>query len=220
MESVIPLSAVAIIEVGIGNTASLDSAFRKAGIQSVVVRDPDSLDSSFSRIVLPGVGNFEAFGRSLRQAGFWQKVTDLASDGSSSLLGVCVGAQIFFTGSEECSSAKGLGLVDGVVRKISTIESKTIPRVGWDYLDYSPRNNRVEDPSPSGSLDPRYFFSHSFCMSPSDESSVVASPRSAPSIPAIVRQRNLVAVQFHPERSGKFGQRFLQRFAEGAFDAA
>lgn len=213
--SVAKLQSIAIIDSGIGNTASLHSAFQKSGVEVVIVSEPGRL-TDFRRLVLPGVGNFEAFGRALLRRDLWPAIIDIASRGSNNLLGICVGAQILFGGSEESSSAPGLNLLGGVVRRINPEESEISPRVGWDVLNYS---DAFSPPNPAGlTAQARYFFSHSFCMDPTEKSAILATCGNSRTIPAIVRQGNLLAIQFHPERSGVFGQRLLKDFARGLFD--
>ena len=211
---------IAIVDVGIGNTVSIQETFRKAGVSTVVLRDPISLNSSLRKYVLPGVGNFAAFGRALRQSGWWWELLNISSREENRLMGICVGAQILFAQSEESISAEGLNLLEGEVRKVTSSESRYVPRIGWDYLAYRANIGGRKNAAGNGSPEPRYYFSHSYCMNPLDSSLIYATSRSAPTVPTIVRSNNLLAVQFHPDRSGVFGQRFLRDFAEGALDVA
>jgi len=212
-------NTVGIIDVGIGNTASLISALKKSGVNAVAVTQPGDLHS-FSRLMLPGVGNFAAFGRALKDRGFWEPVKELANREGKSLLGICVGAQILLSGSEESPLVDGLNLIDGAVRKILPQEARLIPRVGWDSLHFTEASGLSEQFTDASHPHARYFFSHSFCMDPSDPSTILAVSNISTTIPTIVRRRNLFAVQFHPERSGISGQKFLRDFTEGLFDAS
>ena len=211
---------IAIVDVGIGNTVSIRETFRKAGVGTVVLRDPVSLNSSYRKYVLPGVGNFAAFGRALRQSGWWWELLEISSREENRLLGICVGAQILFSQSDESILSEGLNLLEGEVRNITLSESRHVPRVGWDYLEHRVHKSGRKKTVELGSPEPRYYFSHSYCMNPSDSSAIYATSRSAPTIPTIVRSHNLLAVQFHPDRSGVHGERFLRDFAEGVFDVA
>jgi imidazole glycerol phosphate synthase glutamine amidotransferase subunit len=219
MDDALRQNTVAIIDAGIGNTSSLSSAFQKSGVDAITVRDPDRL-GSFRLFALPGVGNFEAFGRALRQTGLGSEIAALAGLRGNRLLGICVGAQILQSSSEESPSAEGLNLIDGRVRKISREESNCIPRVGWDFLDFAPSYGSAIEVVDEPSSQHRFFFSHSFCMNPTNELDVIATCGSAPTVPAVVQQGNLLAIQFHPERSGHFGQRFLSAFAQGSLSVS
>lgn len=216
-------SPVGVVQVGIGNFASLLTAFREAGHSAVAVTEPDDL-KDFSKAVLPGVGNFGAFGLQLRDSGFGEALVAYCSRPDTYLLGVCVGAQILMNRSEESPDQEGLGLLGGYVRRVTEEESHRVPRIGWDYLcparnrDPTDANNQSRDAVHT--LGPRYYFAHSYCMQPDNESAVVAVSNSSRSIPAIVRQSNILAVQFHPERSGVSGRLFLDQFMTGGFRAS
>jgi imidazole glycerol phosphate synthase glutamine amidotransferase subunit len=198
------------------------AAFREAGHNAVGVTEPGDL-ACFTHLVLPGVGSFGAFGRVLKDTGFWAALIGFSSRPDASLLGVCVGAQILMRASEESPSAEGLGLLSGYVRRVRDEESDRVPRIGWDYLHATRKGGfralTNQNQGPGQALGPRFYFAHSYCMQPDDDSAVVAVSDSSRSIPAIVQKSNVVAVQFHPERSGIFGRVFLDQFATGSFHA-
>lgn len=210
---------LAIISAGVGNVVSLSSMLMRIGVVHEIIDDASRL-AKYDKVILAGVGNFGAFVNSLADRGFVAPLRDYVRNPNTSILGVCVGAQALFGSSEEAPKTEGLGLVEGHVRKISPKESRHIPRIGWDYLAISDPHREIESfPRDLLAKKNRYFFSHSFCIDPADSTIVIAFSRSAPTIPAMFRARNVLGVQFHPERSGRFGSEFLKNFAEGRFDA-
>ena len=208
-------SKLAIIDAGVGNVVSISSMLRRAGILHEIVDEPAKL-AYYDRILLAGVGSFGALSENLVSRGFERPLREYITNPRFSLLGVCAGAQVLFGSSEEAPNARGLGLVAGRVRKVLSRESHAIPRIGWDYLEVPDsihdNNSFIAGILANGN---RFFFSHSYCIEPDDSSIVLASCRSAPTIPAVFVAGNVLGVQFHPERSGVFGSTLLRNFAEG-----
>lgn len=170
----------------------------------------------FDRIILPGVGNFGEFSRQLRSLGFTEPLKDFVRKQRGLLLGICVGAQILFEASEESPLEEGLGIISGKVLEVPGDQTAPVPRIGWDRLalvNAGPLSTKILENSN------RYFFAHSYFMSPTDSSSVVAVSSSNPSIPAIVSIAGVTALQFHPERSSNYGKQVLLDFSRRAPDA-
>ena len=213
------MGSVGILDVGVGNVSTLLSIFRSMEIQVNRITAPSEI-SACSRLILPGVGNFGAFMQAVRQNGFDDYIKGSALELKLPILGICVGAQALFESSEESPETAGLGIIAGTNVQISEKEARKIPRVGWDYIVPSKigRDQRSLAQAP-GSLEGRYFFSHGYRFSPKNHELVLSSSGTSIAIPAIIRQENILCVQFHPERSLNSGRNFLREFHIGVFDA-
>lgn len=209
---------IGLIDVGIGNWASLLSLMRPLGSNPVVVRRGENFQH-YDRIILPGVGNFGAFSSALKASGMWEELRNGVVTGAVPMLGICVGAQILLDSSEESETEEGLGIIPGVVRQLSPDLTRTIPRIGWDYLDVSSNSGLSGGAIESLSSPNRFYFSHSYFVIPIDRAVVKATSRSSSDIPAVISHGHVVGVQFHPERSSKFGASFLGAYLRGFFDA-
>ncbi len=188
----------AVIDYGIGNLFSISCSLRKVGVDvdivsaSQRVRDVDA-------VVLPGVGNFKAGSQNLMA--FRQNILGPVGNGVL-LFGVCLGMQLLFEKSEE-SAGIGLGLLKGQVVRLPR-QVKT-PHMGWNTLRISKPSSFLE-----GVNEKDYFyFVHSYYGTPSESDIVIAKTDYGLSFPSVVAQDNIYGTQFHPEKSGKLGQRVL-----------
>ncbi len=188
---------LAVVDLAYGNIGSIAFAFERLGCTATVTADPDALAAA-SHIVLPGVGAAGfAMGRidALGLAGPLRHATQ-------PVLGICLGMQLLYERSEE-DDATCLGLVPGSVRKMAATDDRPVPHMGWSRLT-------VTDDG-IGLADGDYvYFAHSFACADGPDS--VATADYGTKIPAAVRHRNFTGAQFHPERSGEAGARFLQAF--------
>lgn len=181
-----------------GNLGSISRTLTRMGVPFRLVgtdREPDG-----SRpIILPGVGAFGAVMRSLRENQFDQTIIKLVKAGTP-FLGVCVGLQVLFDESEEAPGVKGLGLINGRVLKFQ--EGK-VPQIGWNLI--KPVNDRSWN---SGYV----YFVNSYYAKPDSESVVLYKSDYYQSFCAAVKTGNITAFQFHPEKSGEFGESLLRRW--------
>lgn len=199
-----------IIDYDIGNVRSLAKAFEAAGTLPLRTDEPEAIAAA-DRLVLPGVGAFGACAAALRARGLFELVADRARAGVP-LLGVCVGMQILFEASEERGLHDGLALLPGrVVRFAERTDADgralKVPHMGWNRL--SPLANH---PVVDGRADHVYFV-HSYHASPTNSDDVLATVSYGIDVPAIVGRRNIIGVQFHPEKSHTAGLALLRRFA-------
>jgi glutamine amidotransferase len=196
---------IAIIDYGAGNLPSVERALRKLGAETEIATRPDQLFAA-KVIVLPGVGHFSAFVEGLRERGLTSSLRT-AYDAGVPILGICLGLQALFASSEEAPGEEGLCFLPGEVRALpKTVKS---PHIGWNQLE------RLK-PSPllRGIPDDAYFyFAHSYAAPASPEHTVAACDHGFP-FAAVVEQRNLMGVQFHPEKSGEAGAALLSNFVE------
>jgi len=188
---------LAIIDIGCGNIGSVGIAFERFGLTPIITSDPAEIASA-DRVVLPGVGAAGFAMEQIEARGLKQVLTSLEQP----MLGICLGMQLLFEESEE-EDVACLGVIEGRVRKLNPEPDRPVPHMGWSRL--SVRDDSV------GLQDGDYvYFAHSYACD--DGPSSVATADYGRPIPAAVRRGNYRGVQFHPERSGKAGARFLESF--------
>ena len=189
--------SVVLVDLGYGNIGSIAVAFQRLGATVTLTADPAEIEAA-ERVALPGVGAAGyAMGRT-DALGLRETLTGLTKP----LLGICLGMQLLFEGSEEEDTAC-LGLIAGKVRKLEPAPGLTVPHMGWSRLD-------VTDASCGLTNGDYVYFAHSFACD--DGPASIATARHGRTIPAAIRQNNLLGAQFHPERSAEAGARFLKAF--------
>lgn len=203
---------IGILEYGMGNVGSIKNMLNRISVASKLVSDPTLL-ANFDRLILPGVGAFDAGMTRLVQSGFRSKLDELAQQGMP-ILGICLGMQLLGRGSEE-GRLPGLGWIEAdVVRFKVDAASAThrlkVPHMGWNVV------NPISEPQLFQGLviEPRFYFVHSFHMVCDDPSDVIASVDYGGLVTAAVRHGNIQGAQFHPEKSHKFGMKLLENFAK------
>lgn len=196
---------VAVLDYGIGNLASAARALTAVGADARLVREPDAVAGA-AGVVLPGVGAFGAAARALRVAGLDSVVRDVLRAGTP-FLGICVGLQLLFEGSEEDPDEPGLGLLEGRVRGLPPTVKR--PQMQWSPLGTGP-TTPPEGGVVGASIGAWMYFVHSYA--PEVGPDVVATCEYGGPVVAAVERGTLVATQFHPEKSGAAGLELLARF--------
>ena len=206
---------VTIIDYGVGNLLSVCRGFEKSGADVVVSNDPGQiLMSEF--VVLPGVGAFGNAMEALNKLKLVPVILEIANRGTP-LLCICLGMQLLLEESEEFGKHKGLGLIDGKVKKMpdTSVDGKPlkIPHIGWnglvsdnsiDWRSTVLADNQIDDPM---------YFVHSFMAIPShDEHRLANCIYGGHLVPAVIGRENVIGCQFHPEKSGSLGLKLLSRF--------
>ena len=201
---------IAILDYGIGNLASARKGFARAGADARLTADR-GLIADARALVLPGVGAFAPCMRALGRTGLDEVAVEAVAAGRP-FMGICVGMQLLFAGSEEAPSEPGLGLFDRQVRLIPGEVKR--PQMQWNVLD-----RRGDHPMFAG-LDRRawVYFVHSYAAADGDD--VIATCRYGADLVAAVARGNLWAVQFHPEKSSTAGLRILANFVAGLGDGS
>ena len=195
---------IAVIDYGIGNLHSAQKALRSLGADAVLTNSSEIIKSS-SAVVLPGVGNFGACMSAIRERGLDVDVDDAVASGKP-FLGICVGMQMLFDSSEEAQGVSGLGIIPGVVSYLPSDVRR--PQMQWNELIVS-RN----DPVLSGEGDSQWvYFVHSLAAHPEDVQHVAATVNYGGATTAACRHENVLAMQFHPEKSGTTGLAMLNRW--------
>jgi glutamine amidotransferase len=186
-----------IVDLGYGNIGSVRLAFGRFGLDPLVTSAPEEIASA-DRVILPGVGAAGFAMSRIDALGLRSTLTSLGQPA----LGICLGMQLLFEGSEE-EDAECLGLVEGRVRALAPAPGRPVPHMGWSRID-------VRTPDLGIRTGDYVYFAHSFACD--DGVATVATARYGRDIPVAVRQRNWVGAQFHPEKSGEAGARFLESF--------
>lgn len=198
---------IAIIDYGAGNLQSVKKAFDYLGVDTMVTENPEELMRA-EGAVLPGVGAFGDAMAALRSRGLEGPVKEYAASGRP-FLGICLGLQLLFEGSEEAPGVPGLGLFRGKIVRIPQKEGLKIPHIGWNSLEVKRRDGLFAGLEE----EPYVYFVHSYYLKAEDPSLVSAQTRYGVLIDAAVQRGALHAVQFHPEKSGRTGLAMLKNFA-------
>lgn len=204
---------IAIIDYGMGNVGSLRNMLKKAGAQPVIASTPEALAGA-DKIILPGVGAFDQCMEKLIATGFRAALDRLVLEEAVPILGICVGMQLFTEKSAE-GKLPGLGWIAGRTVRFDRDRldsSQRIPHMGWNEIEVKKPNALFS----SEGEKQRFYFLHSYhvmCDAPDDV--LTETVHGYPFASALSR-KNITAVQFHPEKSHRFGMEFFRRFAEAA----
>lgn len=200
---------IAVIDYGVGNLFSVEKALTAAGGEAVVTNDKDAIKNA-DKLVLPGVGAFGDCMKNLVNTGLVDVIKEEIAN-KKPLLGICVGLQLLFEESEESPGVAGLAILKGRIKKIDPKGLK-LPHIGWNSLNIT--HNKGDIDIFDGLSENSYvYFVHSFYAA-TDESIVSATTEYGENITAAVAKENIVATQFHPEKSGDVGLKILKNFVE------
>jgi imidazole glycerol-phosphate synthase subunit HisH len=195
---------VAVVDYDAGNTLSVTRALEKVGAHVDLTADPDRLQTA-DAVVLPGVGAFGDCMKKLRERGMDTACREAFRSGKP-FLGVCVALQVIFDDSEESPGAEGLSLLPGSVRRFKVGNLK-VPHMGWNELRLVRRH-----PVLDGLDGEAFYFVHSYYPAPAEAADLVGETEYGVRFCAAAGRENLVAVQFHPEKSSRAGLRLYENF--------
>ena len=202
---------LAIVDFKAGNLTSVQLALKTVGVTGVITSDPHVVASA-DRIIFPGVGAAGAAMDNLRRLGIDEALRDAARKGTP-LLGICVGMQVLLDFSEEDAGTDTLGIVSGKVVKFQPANRRDkVPQIGWNSVSWSTENGN--HPLLKGIANGSdFYFVHSFYSVPKDPIWTLATTEyTGTTFASILHRANVVAVQFHPEKSGKNGLKLLANF--------
>lgn len=198
---------IAIIDYDAGNLKSVKKALDYMGQESVVTRDSRELLAA-DKVILPGVGAFGVAMDNLRKYDIPLVISELAEK-KTPVLGICLGLQLLFEGSEENSGVEGLGLLKGEIRRIPDGLGLKVPHMGWNSLKLKGDGRLFAGME----QEPYVYFVHSYYLKAADTSIVKAVTDYGVEIHASVEKDNLFGCQFHPEKSSSSGLNILRNFA-------
>ena len=199
---------IAMIDYNAGNLKSVEKALLYLGQECTVTRDFREIEKA-DKVILPGVG---AFGDAMEQLKKYEldKVIREVTDKQTQFLGICLGLQLLFEGSDESQGVEGLHILDGEIKRIPDQPGLKIPHIGWNSLDLQ-NNGRLFTGLEEH---PYVYFVHSYYLKAKNEQIVKATTEYSTTIHASVEKDNVFACQFHPEKSGDVGLAILKNFAQ------
>ncbi len=198
---------IAIIDYGAGNLQSVKKALDFIGAESVITDSPEIINSC-DKILLPGVGSFGDAMDSMSQKGLVETVRENALSGKA-FLGICLGLQLLFEESEESPGVKGLGIFKGKIKKFPNDMGLKIPHIGWNSLEIKQNDTLFKD-VPENSY---VYFVHSYYLHAEEANDVATVTNYGIDFHSAVGKNNILATQFHPEKSGDVGLQILRNFA-------
>lgn len=204
---------IALIDYGMGNLHSVLKALEKVGAQVKLVTRPDQIEAA-DKIVLPGVGAFKDAINTLHEKELVEPIKKAIADGKW-FLGICLGLQMLFDISYEDGEFEGLGIIPGKVKRFDFTDRQEdnklkIPHMGWNSLKINPNV-----PLYRGIDDGAFvYFVHSYYVEPADESLIATTTDHGGAFASSIHRDNLIATQFHPEKSQKVGLKMLKNFTE------
>jgi glutamine amidotransferase len=201
---------VSVLDYGLGNLGSILNMFKKIGVSAVLVDTPDALQDA-EKIVLPGVGSFDNGMTKLAAYGYVDILSEKVQKKGAPILGICLGMQLLGNWSEE-GKQPGLGFIDAHCERFISSDSNSlkVPHMGW---------NNVHLQRPSSLFvglenNSRFYFVHTYRMLCSDASDVLSTTEYGGEFVSSVQKNNIMGVQFHPEKSHRFGMTLLKNFSE------
>lgn len=201
---------IAIIDYDVGNIAAVANMLQRLGLQCVMTNKAEDVMEA-DRIILPGNGAFDECVRNLRSTGLIPAIERRVLVEGIPLLGICVGAQMLGHSSEE-GVEPGLGWIDMTVNRFPDAEALPVPHMGWrDVVSAQGENPLLSRLEPGA----RFYFVHSYFMKPRDPADLLLTASYGREFAAAVARGNIAGVQFHPEKSHRFGKQLLEGFAKG-----
>jgi len=206
---------IAVLDYGMGNLRSVHKALEKMGFQAAITQDPAELRRA-EGLVVPGVGAYGKAMENLRQLRLIKPIREFIESGKP-FLGICLGLQLLFSGSEEFGFQEGLSLLKGRVVRFpfspageSSKNSLKVPHMGWNAVHIQKRSFALD-----GIADEAYFyFVHSYYPIPEEQEMVATTTDYGGEFVSSVRLGNLFACQFHPEKSQSLGLKILKNFGD------
>ena len=199
---------IAIIDYDAGNLKSVEKALLYLGGECKVTREPEEIFNA-DKVILPGVGAFGDAMQKLRNYGLDSVIKKVVSE-NKPFLGICLGLQLLFEGSDEAESEEGLKILKGRIKAIPPKEGYKIPHMGWNSISIKEGSRLFK-----GIKDQSYvYFVHSYYLEAENKEDVAAETEYIVNIHASVEHDNIFACQFHPEKSGDVGLSILRNFCE------
>lgn len=200
---------ITIIDYGMGNVGSIQNMIKKVGGTSEITADPARIAAA-SKIILPGVGHFDRAMKNLDQLRLVPVILSAASAGTP-ILGICLGMQLLAESSEE-GVERGLGLIPGKVIRFVLPKQYKVPHMGWNTVEFDDACPLYNGFSNFGEA--RFYFVHSYHFVSANDTHITGRTPYGNMFVSSVSRGNVYGVQFHPEKSHKFGMRLLKNFVE------
>lgn len=200
---------ITVIDLEIGNTASVSGALRRLGIPYLLSRDPADIEKA-DKLILPGVGSFSEAMKRIALARIGEVIKKKVLNEKTPILGICLGMQVFARYGEEGGPTEGLGLINSrVVHHRAKDMGLKLPHIGWNEVHHD--DMRIFDSIEDGAC---FYFVHSYEMILSEDAKTAYSDYGVKFV-AAVQKDNIIGVQFHPEKSQRPGLKLLDNFCKG-----
>lgn len=200
---------VTIIDYGVGNLSSIKNMLHRIGVRASITNSKEEIELA-EKLILPGVGHFNYGMEQLHKSGFVELLNQRVLIDKVPILGICLGVQLLTKGSEE-GDASGLGWIDGktiAFDKSKIGEQRKIPHMGWSYVN-SFSQSKLFTNMPD---EARFYFVHSYHLQLNNPTDVLVRVNYGYDFTAGVEHENILGVQFHPEKSHKFGMKLLENY--------
>lgn len=201
---------IGIIDYGVGNLKNVSGALDRLNVDNIITDDISKLEKC-EKLILPGVGAFKEGMNGLKERGLDKFLKSWVLSGKY-ILGICLGMQLLFDRSYEMGECDGLKFIKGEVVKFSSDMNLKIPHMGWNNLEKNHDDEILNELFKSGK--DYVYFVHSFYASDLKDENLIAYANYGVKVPAIVRNKNVMGMQFHPEKSDKVGMRLLINYLE------
>lgn len=204
-------SKIVVIDYGMGNVKSITNMLRKVGVDSQITSDPSEIKQA-QKIIIPGVGAFDTGIMNLKKTGLLSVLDEKIIKEGVPVLGICLGMQLFAKTSEE-GRLPGLGWVNAKVMRFNFSSMKQtlkVPHMGWNTVLPVKENFIFKDVAQPM----RFYFVHSYHFVCSDQTDVLGSTLYGYDFPSVIKYKNIIGVQFHPEKSHKYGMQLIKNFVE------
>ncbi len=201
---------IAIIDYKTGNLGSIQNMLKKIRVESVITSSAEEIAKA-TKLIIPGVGSFDQGMNNLHELGLTEILNRRAIEEKIPVLGICLGMQLMTKRSEE-GKIPGLCWIDANTIRFcfsDTVEYKT-PHMGWNFINQHKKSRLLTDMYPNA----RFYFVHSFFVSPNEPSDILTTTTYETEFTSSFEKGNILGVQFHPEKSHKFGMKILKNFAE------
>lgn len=205
---------ITIVNYGMGNLGSIQNMFKHLGIESQITSDLDKINKA-EKILLPGVGAFDAAMAKINADGFREVLNFKAKEEKVPVLGICLGMQLLTEGSDE-GELSGLSWIPAYTYKFKSSQSLRVPHMGWNEVRLSSENPIGVDLDTISDLDEnaRFYFVHSYYVKVRDEKNSMMKTIYGDEFDSGIQHENIFGCQFHPEKSHKFGMKLLGNFAK------
>ncbi|MCT7487114.1 imidazole glycerol phosphate synthase subunit HisH [Aliarcobacter cryaerophilus] len=198
---------IVVIDYGMGNLGSIANMIKKVGHKSIITSDLDEIKKA-TKLILPGVGSFDNGMKNLQERGMIEVLNQKVLVEKIPILGICLGMQLMTKTSEEGNLA-GLGWVDAETKKFVS-DTLKIPHMGWNIIKHQ-KSSQLFDELES---EKRFYFVHSYCVSCNHQEDILTTTNYTHDFVSSFEKENIIGVQFHPEKSHKFGMSIIRNFAE------
>ncbi|WP_418180395.1 imidazole glycerol phosphate synthase subunit HisH [Aliarcobacter lanthieri] len=200
---------IGIIDYGAGNIGSILNMFKKVGHKSFIIKSLEDFDKA-TKLVLPGVGSFDYGMNNLEKLGLIEKLHKEVNINKKPILGICLGMHLMTNSSEE-GSKNGLGFINAITKKFLPLEkSQKIPHMGWNNINIMKNNNLTNNLFEQN----KFYFVHSYYVECLDKNDILFETRYINNFVSAFAKDNIYGVQFHPEKSHKYGMQLFKNFGE------